>query len=849
LIDGDTALAGLWPPPEDDGSIRHPTLDLPLNELKPRVAAALAERYLIERELGRGGTATVYLAQDLRHGRRVAVKVLYPELAASLGPERFLREIEIAAGLAHPHILPLHDSGEAEGFLYYVMPYVEGETLRHRLRREIQMPVEEALRIAREVAEALNYAHQRGIVHRDIKPENILLEGDHAFVADFGVARAIETAASERLTETGLAVGTAVYMSPEQAGGTSHVDGRSDIYSLGCVLFEMLAGEPPFGGSTPQAVISKHMQAPVPDLRVVRSTVSSDLQRIVETALAKVPADRFATAERFAEALRTTSPESASPRRWRAAGAGVAALLAAATVATLVLSNTRSDGGRATAEARSPAGPPRIAVLYFDDLSADSGLRHIADGITEELIYELSGVSAFRVISRNGVQPYRGRRVPLDSMIAALRVSTVIDGSVQRQGDRIRVRVQLIDAGSDTYVDSLSVEQRLDDPVTFERNVAQELAAGLRRQMGRETRLRTAPLGTDLRSASELARRAQAAREDAREIAESPHPEDMGTALDALRRADSLLALAQAADPGWSRLWTERGWVAADQARLLADAARVAALRQALRLAEDAVSRAPDSPAALELRGIVRLRLVVELQAAPDEPDRLQKAEADLRAALDRDSTLASAWANLGELLWTKGSTAEAALAARRALREDTYLAEAPDVYRNLFFNDLMLGDFGDASEWCRRGRLTFPDRWQFVECELTLMRHDASRKPDPDSAWKLVKVLGRLDPPARAKSEGRAYHTIYRRIVAATISARAGHRDVARAEIARARRATLGDTTLDMDLNYDEGYLRLVLGERQRAVELLRAYVKARPLSRDYLARDPLLQRLQLGN
>ena len=819
-----------------------------MNELKPRVAAALAERYLIEGELGRGGTATVYLAQDLRHGRRVAVKVLYPELAASLGPERFLREIEIASGLAHPHILPLHDSGEAEGFLYYVMPDVEGETLRHRLRREIQMPVDEALRIAREVAEALSYAHQRGIVHRDIKPENILLEGDHAFVADFGVARAIETAASERLTETGLAVGTAVYMSPEQAGGTSHVDGRSDIYSLGCVLFEMLAGEPPFSGGTPQAVIAKHMQAPVPDLRVVRSTVSSDQQRIVETALAKVPADRFATAERFAEALQATSPELIGPRRRRAALSG-AALLAALSVAALIFKAAHFPAGTPAGERLLPAEPPRIAVLYFDDLSPDSSLRHVADGITDELIYELSGVSAFRVISRNGIEAYRGRRVPLDSMIAALGVSTVIDGSVQRWGNRVRVRVQLIDAGSDTYVDSLSVDRPLADPVSFEGSVAQELAAGLRRQMGREARLRAAPLGTDNRAASELARRAQAAREDAREIAESPHQEDRSTALEALRRADSLLALAQAADPHWSRLWAERGWVTMDRAGLLGNAERLASYREALRLAEEAVRRAPDSPRALELRGAARLRLVVELQAAPDEPDRLRRAEADLRAALDRDSTLTSAWASLSDLLWTKGSTAEAALAARRALSEDAYLTEAPEVYRNLFFNDLMLGNFGDAAEWCRRGRLILPDRWRFVECELTLMRHDVSRKPDPDSAWKLVKVLNRLDPPDRAKSEGRAYHTIYRRIVAATISARAGRRDVARAEIARARRATKGDTTLDMDLNYDEAYLRSVLGERQRAAALLRAYIKARPLSRDYLARDPLLQNLPLGH
>lgn len=811
------------------------------------VGAALADRYRIERELGRGGTSTVYLAHDLRHGRPVAVKVLYPELAASLGPARFLREVEIAASLTHPHILPLYDSGAVDGFLYYVMPYVEGESLRHRLRREIQLPVDEAVRIAREVAEALGHAHQHGIVHRDIKPENILLEGDHAIVADFGVARAIETAASERLTETGLAVGTATYMSPEQAAGRGRVDGRSDIYSLGCVLFEMLAGEPPFSGGTSQAIIAKHMQATVPDLRVVRSTVSPGVQRVVEKALAKVPADRFATAPDLVRALEAAPGDSASITRPRLAPAlkTMGALAAAVLGANLLLSD-RHDPGADTGQ--SGGERPRIAVLYFDAPGGDSALRRIADGITEELIYELSGVRAFQVISRNGVAPYRSRPVGLDSMAVALRLNTVIDGSVQRWGDRLRVRMQLIDPASNSYLDSLSLERRVVDDVGYERTLAQELAAGIRRQMGREKRLRTAPLGSDDPRARELVRKAQQAREDARAIAESPHIEDLGTAREALRRADSLLVLAQAADPAWSYARLARGWVAAELARLSMGDGRIAALRDGLRIAEEAVRREPGSPEALELRGVLRMRLVNEDQAAADEPDRLLKAEADLRSALDRDSTLTQAWATLGDLLWTKGSTAEAAIASRRALQEDPYLAEALSIYSDLFYIDLMLGNFRQADEWCRRGRLTLPDRWRFVECELTLMRHDAAGEPNPDSAWALVRRLDELDPPSRAAAEGRAYHTIYRRVVAATISARAGRRAVARAEIARARRAVAQDTTLSMDLNYDEAYLRLVLGERERALALLRSYVTARPLARDYLARDPLLQDLRLS-
>ena len=238
-----------------------------------RLRAALADRYTIERELGRGGMATVYRAGDVKHHRTVAIKVLRPELAAQLGPDRFLREVTIAASLNHPHILALYDSGDAGGFLFYVMPYVEGETLRARLDREKQLPVEDALGLTRQVASALSYAHARNVVHRDIKPENILLHEGEAMVADFGIALAVSAAADERLTQTGIAVGTPAYMSPEQAASERAVDARSDVYSLGCVLYEMLAGEPPYTGPTVQALIAKRLVDPVPAVRRLRAAV------------------------------------------------------------------------------------------------------------------------------------------------------------------------------------------------------------------------------------------------------------------------------------------------------------------------------------------------------------------------------------------------------------------------------------------------------------------------------------------------------------------------------------------------------------------------------------------------
>ncbi len=264
---------------------------------------ALADRYRIERELGEGGMATVYLAEDLKHHRPVAIKVLKPELAARLGPERFLREIETAARLNHPHILPLHDSGAAGGFLYYVMPYVEGESLRGRLTREKQLPLGDALRIAREVTDALSYAHSQGVVHRDIKPENILLQSGHAVVADFGIARAITAAGGGTMTATGMALGTPTYMSPEQAAGSGNLDGRSDLYSLGCVLYEMLAGVPPFAGATAESLAHQHMNLAPRPLTELRPAVPGWVEVAVQRALAKTPADRFSPVALFAEAL------------------------------------------------------------------------------------------------------------------------------------------------------------------------------------------------------------------------------------------------------------------------------------------------------------------------------------------------------------------------------------------------------------------------------------------------------------------------------------------------------------------------------------------------------------------
>ncbi|HEX6104739.1 MAG TPA: serine/threonine-protein kinase, partial [Gemmatimonadales bacterium] len=318
-------------------------------ELLSRLQTALAARYRLDREIGAGGMATVYLAQDLRHSRAVALKVLRPELAAVIGAERFLAEITLTANLQHPHILPLFDSGEADGFLFYVMPFVQGETLRDRLTREKQLPVADALRIAGEVAGALDYAHRHDVVHRDIKPENILLHDGSALVADFGIALAASKASGARMTETGMSLGTPHYMSPEQAMGEREITARSDVYALGAILYEMLTGEPPFTGNTAQAVVARVLTESPRPLGTQRHTIPRHVEAAVLTALEKLPADRFATAAQFAEALKDKSyastvslpaapaPAAGSgsrprPARLTLALAGVAAVATAAAL-------------------------------------------------------------------------------------------------------------------------------------------------------------------------------------------------------------------------------------------------------------------------------------------------------------------------------------------------------------------------------------------------------------------------------------------------------------------------------------------------------------------------------------
>jgi serine/threonine-protein kinase len=422
-------------------------MDSPLARLGP----ALAGRYSLDRELGQGGMAIVFLAHDIRHDRQVALKVLRPEVSAEIGADRFLREIKMAAGLTHPHILPVFDSGEADGLLFYVMPSMEGRSLRERLDKERQLSLSEALRLTGEVAAALDYAHRHNVIHRDIKPENILLHEGAAMVADFGIGKALSDG-GRSITQTGFAIGTPAYMSPEQSAGELGTDGRSDLYSLGCVLYEMLTGEPPFTGITPQAIIAKRFVSPIPKVRTTRD-VPETVDAAVSRALARTPVDRYPTAADFAEALRVIARDT----------------------------GTRSQ--RATSEPPR-AAPTAIAVLPFKNMSADPENEYFSDGMTEEIINALGKLPKIHVASRTSSFAFKGKEVDVREIGEKLGVTTVLEGSVRKVGNKIRLTAQLINVESGYHLWNETYDRQLEDVFAVQDEISRAIVDALKLRLG-----------------------------------------------------------------------------------------------------------------------------------------------------------------------------------------------------------------------------------------------------------------------------------------------------------------------------------------------------------------------------
>jgi serine/threonine protein kinase/Flp pilus assembly protein TadD len=415
--------------------------------LNQDLETALASRYRIVRELGRGGMATVYLSDDLRHDRKVAVKVLHSELSSSLGPDRFLREIKLAARLNHPHIVPLYDSGEAGGFLYYVMPLVEGESLRDRLLRDGHISTEESLQIVRGIASALDYAHRQNIVHRDIKPENVMLQDGEALVTDFGIAKAVSVASGDTLTQTGMMIGTPAYVSPEQAAGENVIDGRSDQYSLACVLYEMLSGRKPFSGANAQAVLSKRFTEPVPSIREHYRDATAEVEAALQKALSKSSEDRFPTTVEFARALVASHLSTPDGSLLTSAGSGSA---------------------------------KSVAVLPFISQSADPEGEYFADGVAEEIINALSKIKALKVSSRTSSFSFKGKNEDIREIGRKLQVGTVLEGSVRKSGKRLRVTAQLVNALDNSQLWAERYDREMEDVFEIQDEIASSIVSALR---------------------------------------------------------------------------------------------------------------------------------------------------------------------------------------------------------------------------------------------------------------------------------------------------------------------------------------------------------------------------------
>jgi TolB-like protein/tRNA A-37 threonylcarbamoyl transferase component Bud32 len=825
----------------------------PLESLR----AALEGRYAIERMIGQGGMATVYLARDPRHERDVAIKVLRPELAASIGADRFLREIKVAAQLQHPNILGLYDSGETAGFLYYVMPFVEGESLRARLDRETQLALPDAIQLTCEVAEALQHAHKHGIIHRDIKPENILIQSGHALVADFGIARAVSQAGGDKLTETGMAVGTPHYMSPEQGLGGNHVDGRSDEYSLGCVLYEMLVGQPPFDGPNAMAILARHSMEGVPSLQVVRNSIPDEIEDAVMRALEKTPADRFATVADFAQALceadlgplarrtsrsmqgiRRTTPRGVPATPKRAKGP----LVAIVAAALAIVAGSGVGAWRYWHRAPVTSGalvsgldPHRIAVLYFQDESGRDSTRYLADGLTEALIRQLDEVQGLDVISAGGVAPYRGDSIPRDSVGRALRAGTLVTGDIEPAGKRLRVSVRLVDGSSGADYGRASLEEPAGDLLAVQDALAKKVADLIRERLGEEIRLRDQRNRAHNTAAWALLQRAEQARKQAEALAATN--DTTGAAERAFSQADTLYAQAGLADPRWSDPLQRRAVVAYRRSRLAAknQVEAKAWIDKGERFADSALALAPMDPDALEARGTLRYwSWILGIQADPTAAKKLlADAQADLEAAVKVRPAQAGAWAMLSHLYNNRtGGETDAKLAGIRAYEADAYLSNADQILWRLFLSSYDLTQFVDATQWCDEGHRRFPTDYRFVKCQLWLFTTKA-KNPDIKEAWHLADSVAKLAPADR-----KEFERLEGRLIAGMVLARAGLPDSAK-QVARTSR---GSPEVDPyhDLLLDDSYVHLLAGDRDGALNSLKLFLAANPERRSGMREDP---------
>ena len=830
-------------------------------DARDRLNEALGDRYRLEEEIGRGGMAIVYRARDLRHERDVALKVLLPQVAAAVGPDRFLREVELAAGLTHPSILPVFDSGQVDNLLYYVMPYVDGETMQDRIEREGALPVLEALRIIREVANGLDFAHRHGVVHRDVKPGNVLLTEGHSYIADFGVALPIGPEAEEHLTRTGLAIGTPAYMSPEQASGERTIDGRSDIYGLGCVLYEMLSGSLPFDGPTPQSILVRRLTDDAAPIRTLRRDVPPNIERALVRAMARDPNDRFDTAAEFEAAL---APEEGLGQSLASVGrrlghqargifrphpvaVPIVAMLVVGAIATLAWNLGPGRPSTSETAATGPGAPTSVsvAVLLPRTPTADDDLPGYGEALTDELIHRLGAIEGLETRSLRAVLPYLQANTPPDSIGRALGVDYLVESSLLGSTDSLRFNLSLVEAASGVVLDESRHEAAKGQVLQLVDSVTNEVAISLRQQLGREFRIRELRAQTEDEEAWLLVREAETERRRAIDAA-SEGGENRDRAIRLLDRSDSLLTVAATRDPDWAEPHLQVGWNHLERALAKGDEARVfdpedeALLAAAVEASGEALNRDSLSAEAMALRGTA-LHALANLERDPGARDRLDtEAELWLERAIVLDAEQIEALRELANHARFHQGDSERALALlSRAYEADRWLVDADVLVSAIAELSTDVGDYATASERVQEGRRRWPDNVEFPALGLIIL---ASNGTDIEAAWALgdtildLYAIDRTDP-VRSLIEAQV----------ASVIDRAGLEDSALAVLERAEN-TARDAELEWLVAYDLAHSWIVYGDTVRALDWLEFNLEDEPDKRAMRASELWFQPLH-GN
>jgi TolB-like protein/tetratricopeptide (TPR) repeat protein len=817
--------------------------------------------YAIDGVLGSGGMAVVYRARDLRRPRQVAIKVLRSDVAKLIGAERFLREIAVTAAFTHPHILPLLDSGETvdaagRSCPYYVMPLITGESLEDRLLKERRLPLKDAIRLTCEILEAIRYAHEHGVIHRDIKPANVLLSDGHAVVADFGVARPMPgspraASGGKSITEFGFIVGTPEYMSPEQALGDERVDERCDLYSVGCVLYEMVVGTPPFEAPTAQMIVSRKISGAFAPITAMRSGVPMALDEILTRALRAEPSDRYTSAAEFLDDLsrldvRTSASQAAAQGRRRVSrplwiGAGAVATLA--LVATWALTRDTPDAV-VRDEPVLVADKARVAVLPMAVVTPDSALDIVASALTSDLIDELARFPALTVISKNGVLPFRGGAARSDSVARTLGVGSIVTGDMRGFGDSVAVTVRLIDGATSAQVASMMATGTSREVLSLRSSIIDSVASFLRTQIGEEITASTARSASNPEAWETLAR-AKLLMEG--ELTRSGEWSSVRREA-RFAHVDSLIAHVAQLDPEWMAPRLQRiaflllranieEVVGATPSAAAADAVAASVVgtmrRDAVRLADAALAASPGNAEALFLRG--RARSALWRTATPQAPDSLRAAaEADLRAVTVRRRDMAEAWNELSTLQNMSGAYAEARDAAEAALKADAYLKNAAAVLSRLFFSSLALGRVGEARRWCDLGVAKYPEDPRFWGCELTILGWTGRQSADVNRAWSALAAAESRD---RGNMLASGWGT--RRLLVAAVAARAGLGDSARAIVQRVRAASPTGTSAAA-VDFGEAHVHALLQKPDQAMPLLERYLRQNPALRGQVRQSP---------